>query len=211
MVKAAVPYFIDVSVSPTFVPAEIDASRLVSTAWKGVQVTRPETPKRWRRNKKAQEAAEVIQKQMNDAQVKLDSLEVEGASGGVEPRADLLEVLAAQGITLSTLGIGTYLGALFPGFEVLSYHAFRLTRYSDLEIPDAEEPEDLLATIEEHADTTGAEGVVRLELPKGQWYIHAIETLPVQVGYDAGNVKGSDKAYRKLPKCCKYRDNKCEE
>ena len=32
--------------------------------------------------KKAQEAAELIQKQMGDAQVKLDSLEVEGVSGG---------------------------------------------------------------------------------------------------------------------------------
>ncbi|HYC80218.1 MAG TPA: YbaB/EbfC family nucleoid-associated protein [Croceibacterium sp.] len=32
--------------------------------------------------KKAQEAAEIIQKQMGEAQVKLDSLEVEGVSGG---------------------------------------------------------------------------------------------------------------------------------
>src|SRR6478672_3408372 len=32
--------------------------------------------------KRAQEAAEMIQKQMNDAQAKLDSLEVEGVSGG---------------------------------------------------------------------------------------------------------------------------------
>jgi periplasmic mercuric ion binding protein len=30
-------------------------------------------------------------------------------------------------------------------------------------------------------------------------------------GYDAGKVKGNSKAYGKLPKCCKYRDNKCEE
>jgi len=32
--------------------------------------------------KAAQEAAQTIQKQMNDAQVKLDSIEVEGVSGG---------------------------------------------------------------------------------------------------------------------------------
>lgn len=32
--------------------------------------------------KKAQEAAELIQKQMGEAQVKLDSLEVEGVAGG---------------------------------------------------------------------------------------------------------------------------------
>jgi mercuric ion binding protein len=30
-------------------------------------------------------------------------------------------------------------------------------------------------------------------------------------GYDAGDVKGDAKAYSKLPKCCKYRDGKCEE
>jgi len=32
--------------------------------------------------KKAQEAAEIIQKQMNEAQAKLDTVEVEGVSGG---------------------------------------------------------------------------------------------------------------------------------
>jgi DNA-binding protein YbaB len=32
--------------------------------------------------KAAQEAAQTIQKQMNEAQVKLDSIEVEGVSGG---------------------------------------------------------------------------------------------------------------------------------
>jgi periplasmic mercuric ion binding protein len=30
-------------------------------------------------------------------------------------------------------------------------------------------------------------------------------------GYDAGDYKGNDKAYSRLPKCCKYRDGKCEE
>jgi copper chaperone CopZ len=30
-------------------------------------------------------------------------------------------------------------------------------------------------------------------------------------GYDAGEQKGNDAAYKKLPKCCQYRDNKCEE
>jgi copper chaperone CopZ len=29
-------------------------------------------------------------------------------------------------------------------------------------------------------------------------------------GYDAGTIKGSDKAYKALPKCCKYRDQACE-
>jgi len=30
-------------------------------------------------------------------------------------------------------------------------------------------------------------------------------------GHDAGQLKGSDIAYKKLPKCCQYRDGKCEE
>ena len=63
--------------------------------------------------------------------------------------------------------IGTNLGALFPGFEVVSFHAFRLTRYSDLEIPDAEEPEDLLATIEEQVFQRRFGEVVRIEVETG--------------------------------------------
>src|SRR5205085_10222300 len=35
--------------------------------------------------------------------------------------------------------IGANLGALFPGMEVLRWHPFRITRYSDLELP-VEEP-----------------------------------------------------------------------
>jgi copper chaperone CopZ len=30
-------------------------------------------------------------------------------------------------------------------------------------------------------------------------------------GYDAGEIKASDKSYRRLPTCCKYRDGDCEE
>lgn len=30
-------------------------------------------------------------------------------------------------------------------------------------------------------------------------------------GYDTGDLKGNEKAYNRLPQCCKYRDNKCEE
>jgi periplasmic mercuric ion binding protein len=30
-------------------------------------------------------------------------------------------------------------------------------------------------------------------------------------GYDAAGYKGDNKAYSKLPKCCKYRDAKCVE
>ena len=45
--------------------------------------------------------------------------------------------------------IGANLGALFPGMEILSWHAFRITRYSDLDLGSIEENEDLLSTIEE--------------------------------------------------------------
>jgi hypothetical protein len=41
----------DVVLFATGIPRDVDASRLMSAAWKGVQVTRPEKPKRWRRNK----------------------------------------------------------------------------------------------------------------------------------------------------------------
>ena len=46
----------DVVLFATGIPAELDADRLVSTAWKGVHVgPRPEKPRRWRRNKKEAE------------------------------------------------------------------------------------------------------------------------------------------------------------
>src|SRR5690348_9932340 len=59
--------------------------------------------------------------------------------------------------------IGANLGALFPGMEVLRWHAFRITRFSDLELP-VEEPEDLLATIEEQVFKRRFGEVVRLEV-----------------------------------------------
>ena len=30
-------------------------------------------------------------------------------------------------------------------------------------------------------------------------------------GHDAGEVKASEKSYKKLPSCCRYHDQKCEE
>ena len=59
--------------------------------------------------------------------------------------------------------IGANVGALFPGMEVLRWHAFRITRFSDLELP-VEEPEDLLATIEEQVFKRRFGEVVRLEV-----------------------------------------------
>jgi polyphosphate kinase len=59
--------------------------------------------------------------------------------------------------------IGTNVGALFPGMEVLGWYPFRITRYSDLEMP-VEEPEDLLAAIEEQVFRRRFGEVVRVEV-----------------------------------------------
>jgi polyphosphate kinase len=60
--------------------------------------------------------------------------------------------------------IGENLDALFPGMEILGWYAFRITRYSDLEIPNAEEPEDLLAEIEQQVFKRRFGEVIRLEV-----------------------------------------------
>ncbi|HEY2849580.1 MAG TPA: polyphosphate kinase 1 [Gemmatimonadaceae bacterium] len=60
--------------------------------------------------------------------------------------------------------IGAHLGTLFPGMQILGSHTFRITRYSDLEIADTEEPEDLLAMIEEQVFQRRFGEVVRLEV-----------------------------------------------
>ncbi len=53
---------------------------------------------------------------------------------------------------------------LFPGMEILGCHPFRITRYSDLDIANLEEPEDLLASIEEQVFQRRFAEVVRLEV-----------------------------------------------
>jgi polyphosphate kinase len=63
--------------------------------------------------------------------------------------------------------IGDRLDALFPGMEILGHWTFRLTRYSDLEITTTEEPEDLLASIEEQLFQRRFGEVVRLEVEEG--------------------------------------------
>jgi polyphosphate kinase len=65
------------------------------------------------------------------------------------------------------LVIGARLDALFPGMDVLGCYTFRLTRYSDLEISHTDEPEDLLATIEEQLFQRRFGEVVRLEVQAG--------------------------------------------
>jgi polyphosphate kinase len=60
--------------------------------------------------------------------------------------------------------IGANLGALFPGMELAGWYPFRITRYSDLEIPTSGAPEDLLATIEEQVFRRRFGEVVRVEV-----------------------------------------------
>ena len=63
--------------------------------------------------------------------------------------------------------IGAHLGALFPGMTVEHWHGFKITRYSDLDVPAADEPEDLLASIEEQVFQRRFGEVVRLEVETG--------------------------------------------
>ncbi len=60
--------------------------------------------------------------------------------------------------------IGANLGVLFPGMDVIGWHAFRVTRYSDLDLGSLEEPDDLLAMIEEQVFRRRFAEVVRLEV-----------------------------------------------
>jgi polyphosphate kinase len=63
--------------------------------------------------------------------------------------------------------IGAHLGALFPGMEIRGHHAFRVTRYSDLDLPNFDEDDDLLAMIEEQVFQRRFAEVVRLEVQDG--------------------------------------------
>jgi len=63
--------------------------------------------------------------------------------------------------------IGAHLGELFQGMQILGCHAFRITRYSDLDVPAPDEPDDLLAMIEEQLFQRRFGEVVRLEVQEG--------------------------------------------
>jgi polyphosphate kinase len=59
------------------------------------------------------------------------------------------------------------LAKLFPGMEINGCYPFRITRYSDLDDMNLEEPEDLLASIEEQVFRRKFAEVVRLEVTSG--------------------------------------------
>jgi polyphosphate kinase len=60
--------------------------------------------------------------------------------------------------------IGENLEALFSGMDVQGWYAFRVTRYSDLEFTNLEDPDDLLASIEERVFERRFGEVIRLEV-----------------------------------------------
>ncbi len=60
--------------------------------------------------------------------------------------------------------IGENLEALFPGMEIVGWYAFRVTRYSDLEFTNLEDPDDLLASIEERVFERRFGEVIRVEV-----------------------------------------------
>jgi len=62
--------------------------------------------------------------------------------------------------------IGAHLGALFPGMVVERWYTFRITRYSDLDLGQMDQPEDLLETIEQQVFQRRFGEVVRLEVQR---------------------------------------------
>ena len=60
--------------------------------------------------------------------------------------------------------IGENLETLFSGLDVVGWYAFRVTRYSDLEFTNLEDPDDLLASIEERVFERRFGEVIRLEV-----------------------------------------------
>ena len=63
--------------------------------------------------------------------------------------------------------IAANLTALFPGMDIVGSNVFRVTRYSDLELTHSEEPEDLMALIEEQVFRRRFAEVVRVEIESG--------------------------------------------
>jgi polyphosphate kinase len=63
--------------------------------------------------------------------------------------------------------IGANLGSLFPGMDIQGFNAFRVTRYSDLELSHSEDDDNLLSLIEEQVFQRRFAEVVRIEVETG--------------------------------------------
>jgi polyphosphate kinase len=79
--------------------------------------------------------------------------------------------------------IGANLTALFPGMEVLRWFAFRITRYSDLDLGQIDQVEDLLDVVEQQVFRRRFGEVVRLEVQGGM--PEALRTLLLEELNDA--------------------------
>ncbi|MES2525284.1 MAG: polyphosphate kinase 1 [Gemmatimonadota bacterium] len=62
--------------------------------------------------------------------------------------------------------IGANLRSLFPGMDVMRWFTFRITRYSDLDLGQMDQPDDLLETIEQQVFQRRFGEVVRLEVQR---------------------------------------------
>ncbi len=62
--------------------------------------------------------------------------------------------------------IGAHLDALFPGMQVQRWYTFRVTRYSDVDLGQIDQPEDLLETIEQQVFQRRFGEVARLEVQR---------------------------------------------
>jgi copper chaperone CopZ len=79
--------------------------------------------------------------------------------------------------------------------------------------------EECKAVIENAADIKGVKiltwnqktKVATVSYQSDKVTIAQIQQAIAAKGYDTGEYKGNDKAYKQLPKCCKYRDNACKE
>src|SRR5690606_3360345 len=77
-------------------------------------------------------------------------------------------LLAANEFLPLELLIGAHLDALFPGISILSWHLFRITRNTDLNLDmgqgDNDEADDLLELIQEEVRNRKFGEVVRIEV-----------------------------------------------
>ena len=101
--------------------------------------------------------------------------------------------------------IGGNLGQLFPGMEIVGWYAFRITRYTDLDLGSLEDPEDLLAAIEEQIVKRRFAEVVRVEVQDGMPQ-HLRSMLMAEVYEDVASteewpIKGPPLALQEVQEC----------
>ena len=87
--------------------------------------------------------------------------------------------------------IGANIGDLFPGMEIAGWYAFRVTRYTDLDLGSLEDPDDLLATIEEQIFQRRFAEVVRLEV-QDDMPAHVRRLLLDELRDEAASSEGGD-------------------